>query len=110
MQRSATFPILLITLGVLWFLHSTELLPNTRSLLALGLACAGLALLLLDGLNKSTLVATPMLGFAALAVYGLDRFGLPFSVWASCGMVLLGLLLLGARSPSVPVRRRRAPD
>ena len=71
MQRSATFPILLITLGVLWFLHSTELLPNTRSLLALGLACAGLALLLLDGLNKSTLVATPMLGFAALAVYGL---------------------------------------
>lgn len=109
MQRSATFPILLITLGVLWFLHSTELLPNTRSLLALGLACAGL-LLLLDGLNKSTLVATPMLGFAALAVYGLDRFGLPFSVWASCGMVLLGLLLLGARSPSVPERRRRAPD
>ena len=51
-----------------------------------------------------------MLGFAALAVYGLDRFGLPFSVWASCGMVLLGLLLLGARSPSVPERRRRAPD
>ena len=110
MQRSATFPILLITLGVLWFLHSTELLPNTRSLLALGLACAGLALLLLDGLNKSTLVATPMLGFAALAVYGLDRFGLPFSVWASCGMVLLGLLLLAARSSAVPERSRRRPD
>lgn len=110
MHRNATFPVLLITAGLLWFLHSTALLPNAHSLVAIGLAVAGGAMLLLDGLNKSTLVATPMLGFAALAVYGLDRFGLPFSVWASCGMVLLGLLLLGARSPSVPERRRRAPD
>lgn len=110
MHRNATFPVLLITAGLLWFLHSTALLPNAHSLVAIGLAVAGGAMLLLDGLNKSTLVATPMLGFAALAVYGLDRFGLPFSVWASCGMVLLGLLLLAARSSAVPERSRRRPD
>lgn len=110
MHRNATFPVLLITAGLLWFLHSTELLPSTRSLLAIGLAVAGGAMLLLDGLNKSTLVTCPMLMYAGLAVYGLDHFALPFSVWASCGMVLLGLLLLAARSRTVPERGRRRPD
>ena len=66
--------------------------------------------LLLDGLNKSTLVSCPMLMYAGLVVYGREHFALPFSVWASCGMVLLGLLLLAARSSAVPERSRRRPD
>ena len=47
---------------------------------------------------------------AGLVVYGREHFALPFSVWASCGMVLLGLLLLAARSSAVPERSRRRPD
>ena len=38
MHRNATFPVLLITAGLLWFLHSTALLPNAHSLVAIGLA------------------------------------------------------------------------
>ena len=110
MHRIATFPVLLITAGLLWFLHSTALLPNAHSLVAIGLAVAGAAMLLLDGLNKSTLVSCPMLMYASLVVYGREHFALPFSVWASCGMVLLGLLLLAARSSAVPERSRRRPD
>ena len=52
MHRNATFPVLLITAGLLWFLHSTALLPNAHSLVAIGLAVAGAAMLLLDGLNE----------------------------------------------------------
>ena len=43
MHRNATFPVLLITAGLLWFLHSTALLPNAHSLVAIGLAVAGAA-------------------------------------------------------------------
>ena len=52
-------------------------------------------MLLLDGLNKSTLVSCPMLMYAGLVVYGREHFALPFSVWASCGMVLLGPAAVG---------------
>lgn len=90
MRTSATLPVLLITFGVLWFMKSAALLPDTATLLALGLVGAGALLFLLDGLNKSTVVVAPLLGFAGLAVHGIDRFGLPLSAWGSMAMVLAG--------------------
>ena len=112
MRTSATLPVLLITFGVLWFMKSAALLPDTATLLALGLVGAGALLFLLDGLNKSTVVVAPLLGFAGLAVHGIDRFGLPLSAWGSMAMVLGGILMLVARSDRIPDRRqaRRTPS
>jgi hypothetical protein len=107
MKKSAALPIALICLGAVWFLKSTALLPNTSTLLALLLIAAGCLLGLLDGLNKSTLVSSPLLVYAGAAVYLRDNMGLHFSHLLSLGMVLAGLLMLLSRSERIPERGTR---
>jgi len=111
MKSSAFLPLVLIVLGVLWFLKSSALLPDTTTLLALMLAASGVVLLVVDGLTKSTLVTAPMLMYAGVAVYLFDEDKLRLSHMLSLGMVLLGVLMLIARSERIPERRqRRLPD
>ena len=112
MKRGAALPIALICLGCVWLLKSTALLPNTTTLLALLLFAAGVLLLALDGFNKSTLVTSPMLAYTGAAVYAVDQLGLRVSHFAAVGMVLMGVLMLVARSDGIPERReppRRLP-
>jgi len=106
MKQSVTAPVVLITLGSVWFLKSTSLLPDTASLLALLLVLTGILLLLMDGLNKSTLVTSPMMIYGGAAVYYYDSVALRMSHVLSLGMVLLGILLLFARSERIPDRSR----
>lgn len=112
MKTSVSLPIVLITLGSLWFLKSTYLLPETSTLLALLLAMAGVILFVIDGFNKSSLVTSPMLMYGGAAVYLYDSAGLRLSHVLSLGMVLMGILLLLARSDRIPERslRQRTPE
>lgn len=109
MRSGAIQPLLLIILGLLWFLKSTALLPETTTLLALLLTAAGALLLMMDGLTKSTLVSSPMLVYAGMAVYLFDEDKMRLSHVMSLGMMLLGVLLLLARSPRIPDRRPSRP-
>ena len=108
MRPSATFPLLLIVLGTLWFLHSSALLPDSTTLLAILLAGAGVALLAIDGVNKSTLVASPLMVYAGAAVWLYRHWALQLSHVLSLGMVLAGLLMLIARSDRIPDKGRGA--
>lgn len=103
-MKSVAWPIVLITLGSLWFLKSTSLLPDTPILLAVLLALAGTGIFLIDGLNKTSLVSGSMLIYAGAAVYFSEVRGLRFSHVISLGMVLFGVLLLIAQSDRVPDR------
>lgn len=106
-MKSVAWPIVLITLGSLWFLKSTALLPDTPILLALLLSLAGVGIFLIDGLNKTSLVSGSMLIYAGAAVYFLEIRGLRFSHVVSLGMVLFGVLLLLAQSARIPERSLR---
>ncbi|KZE32744.1 hypothetical protein EV683_10882 [Crenobacter luteus] len=106
-MKNLSWPIVLITLGSLWFLKSTALLPDTATVLALLLAGAGVGLFVLDGLNKGSIVSAPLLIYAGAAVYLNDRYGLRFSHVFSLGMVLAGVLMLLAQSSRIPSRGRR---
>jgi hypothetical protein len=75
--------------------------------LALLLIAAGCLLGLLDGLNKSTLVSSPLLVYAGAAIYLRDNMGLHFSHLLSLGMVLAGFLMLLSRSDRIPERSTR---
>lgn len=109
MKPGAALPLVLITLGLLWFLKSSNLLPDTTTLLAILLAISGVVLLLLDGITKSSIVSSPMLVYAGACVYLLDEDVLRLSHGLSLGMVLLGILMLIARSDRIPLQRRRPP-
>lgn len=104
-MKSATFPVLLIVFGIVWLLKSTELLPTTSTLLALLLAGAGVLLLALDGINKSTVVAAPLLMLAGLWVWAWPRFYFSFGLAGSLSLIVAGVLMLVARSPAIPERR-----
>ena len=106
-MKNATFPLLLIVIGLIWFLRSTGLAPETSTLVALFLAIAGVALLVLDGFNKSTVVNGPLLVYIGAAVYLHYSELWRVSSLIALGMVLLGLLMLIARSSLIPYKRHR---
>jgi hypothetical protein len=103
-MKSVAWPIVLITLGSLWFLKSTALLPDTPILLTMLLVLAGIGIFLIDGFNKASLVSGSMLVYAGAAIYFLEVRGLRFSHVVSLGMVLFGVLLLLAQSDRIPER------
>lgn len=109
MKQGTTLPIILIILGSIWLMKSTALLPDAASLLALLLICAGFILLATDGLNKSTLVNSPMLIYAGAAIYFYETGRIKFSTILALGMVLLGVLLLIVRNQRIPERAHRYP-
>lgn len=105
MPKSFGMPLLLIALGSVWFLKSTALLPNTATLLALLLAGCGLLLLVLEGVNKSSIVSSPLLMYTGAAIWVYDHYGVRFSHVFSLGMVLAGLLMLLAHNRRIPERQ-----
>lgn len=44
-QSSLFFPLLLITVGAAWFLKTTDILPATSTMIAIGLAAFGMLVL-----------------------------------------------------------------
>ncbi|WP_052190538.1 hypothetical protein [Chitinibacter sp. ZOR0017] len=58
---SILWPLALIVIGAGWLLHRLDVLPSVSWIIILGLIAAGVAVLLLEGLNKSSIVLGPML-------------------------------------------------
>ena len=67
-QSSLFFPLLLITVGAAWFLKSTDILPATSTLIAAAFATVGVLVLLMDGINKQSVVAGPLLVYVGVAI------------------------------------------
>ena len=106
-QSSLFLPLLLITVGAVWFLKSTDILPATSTMIAIGLAAFGLLVLLTDGINKQSVVAGPLLVYTGAAVYLRNAYWLDLSPLVAGGMVVLGCLLLLSRSNMVPYKTGR---
>lgn len=100
MKHSSTaLPLLLIIGGALWFAKTMNWFPPTAVMVAIALAGAGMLSLLIEGINKQSVVLSPLLMYAGAAVYGCYHFQ-----WddirpvLALGMVLTGCLMLLARS------------
>lgn len=105
-MRNTAFPAVLIVIGSLWLLAATDLLPTTSALVSIGLVVVGVMQLLLDGLNKSTVVAAPMWMLSGGLFYSIAQRSITLSVAGAIAMIVLGLLLLLARLPAIPDRRQ----
>jgi hypothetical protein len=104
-MRGTGLPIVLIVVGAGWLLHSLHWLPNMQWLWILGLAAAGIAILLLDGVTKSSVVAGPLLILAGVMAYLREFHNLGWRFIIPSMLICWGLTMLIARSPSIPVSR-----
>jgi hypothetical protein len=106
-MRDAALPITLIIVGVIWLLWYQGWLPDKDWVIAIGFVAAGLAVLVLDGLTKNSVVMGPFLIAIGIAWVIHDRYRTSYALIVPAMLVILGVLMLVARSPSIPQRRTR---
>lgn len=104
-MKNATFPVILIVLGVVWLLYSLDWLPGVHWLWIIGLGGAGVGILALDGITKSSVVAGPLLILAAVLSFARQDYGLGWRFIFPAMLIGAGILMLIARSPSIPYSR-----
>ena len=70
---------------------------------------AGIAVLVMDGVNKQSIVSGPLLVYIGAAVYLHNQYWLGYSPLVALGMMILGCLLLLSRSDAVkfPYKSRK---
>jgi hypothetical protein len=109
-MRDASLPVTLIVVGLGWLLWEFRLFPDVDWIIGIGFIVGGIAVLALDGLNKNSVVVGPFLVAIGLAWLAHDRYGTQWRYIVPVMLVLLGALMLIARSPRVPERRSRTRD
>ncbi|MBP7259507.1 MAG: hypothetical protein KA993_08340 [Neisseria sp.] len=109
-QPSLFLPLFLIIAGAVWFLKTTDILPATATLVSIALAVAGIVVLVMDGINKQSVVAGPLLVYIGAAVYLKSQYLLGYSPLVALGMMVLGCLLLLSRSSLVPYKMPKLPE
>ena len=109
-QPSLFLPLFLIIAGAVWFLKTTGILPATATLVSIALAVAGIVVLVMDGINKQSVVAGPLLVYIGAAVYLKSQYLLGYSPLVALGMTVLGCLLLLSRSSLVPYKMPKLPE
>jgi len=104
-MKDAALPVVLIVLGAAWLLNSLNWLPEIHWLWILGLAGAGIAILALDGITKSSIVAGPLLILAGLLSFFRQYYGLGWRFIVPIMLIAAGTFMLVARSPAIPESR-----
>ena len=110
-MRDAALPVTLIAVGLGWLLWEFRLFPDIDWVISLAFIAAGIAVMAIDGINKNSVVVGPFLIAVGLAWLVHDRYGTHWRYIVPFMLVVLGLLMLVARSPRIPDRSsRRAGD
>jgi hypothetical protein len=106
-MRDASLPVALIVVGLGWLLWEFRLFPDLDWIISLGFVIGGVLVLVLDGVNKNSVVIGPFLVGIGVAWFLHDRYYFPWRVTIPGLLVLLGLLMLVARSTRIPERTLR---
>jgi hypothetical protein len=104
-MKDASLPVTLIAVGLGWLLWEFRLFPDVDWIISLGFIAAGVAVLGIDGINKNSVVIGPFLVAIGIVWLLHDRYGTQWRYIIPVMLVLLGALMLVARSPKVPERR-----
>ena len=109
-MRSVVLPVLLIAIGAGWLMNELDLFPSLTWMAILGLTLSGLAVLAIEGVNKSTIVVGPMLIAAGTTTFLRQQYQLPWSIQWPALMILCGLVMLVARSHKISPRDKSADE
>lgn len=105
-MRNAALPIVLIAIGAVWLLNSLHWLPEIEWLWILGLVGAGVSILVLDGITKSSIVAGPLLILAGILSFFHLYHGLGWRFVIPLMLICGGAFMLAARSAAIPESRK----
>ena len=72
-MRDASLPVALIVVGLGWLLWEFRLFPDLDWIIALGFVIGGVLVLVLDGINKNSVVIGPFLVGIGVAWFLHDR-------------------------------------
>ena len=109
-MKDAVVPVTLIVVGLGWLAWHFGWFPDADWVVALGFIVAGAAVLAFDGITKSSIVIGPFLAGVGVAWAAHERYRVHWTVLIPVLLVLLGVLMLAARSQRVPERRNRTPS
>jgi drug/metabolite transporter (DMT)-like permease len=109
-MRDAGLPITLIVVGLVWLAWQFRIFPDIDWVIAAGLVAGGVAVLVFDGITKSSVVIGPFLMAtgAAWALHEFQRIDWRYLIPAL--LVVLGTLMLVARRPGIPERKGQKAD
>ena len=104
-RRALAIPVLLITIGSGWLLTAMGVAPGVDWLWILGLGVVGILTFALWGWDKATFVAGPFFIIASFLSLLRQSGRLNFEVEVPILVITLGVLLLAARLPGIPMPR-----
>lgn len=104
-MRDATLPVVLIAGGLALLGWNYSWIPDWNTLVAIALVVAGIAILVLDGITKKSLVAGPILIAIGIGWYGYFDLGWRSRLIIPLLMIFSGLMMLVARFAPVPESR-----
>ena len=108
-MRNAALPVTLIVLGAIGVVVYFGWLPDKDVITALGFVAAGVLILAMDGITKSSIVLGPTLISIGVMWWIHDRYRTRWSLLVPILLILIGGLMLVARRPGIPDRRSK-PD
>ena len=109
-SRSAVGPIVLVVIGVLILLGQFGIMPELTTLWTVGLAACGILTFVFNGFNKSTLVVGSFLIVAAVLSVLRTNDVLEIKNEVPIVFIVLGALMLVARSATIPAAPSRSDD
>ena len=104
-MRDAALPVTLIVVGLAWLAWQLGWFPDIDWIIAAGFVVAGIAVLAIDRVTKSSIVVGPFLIGVGIAWWLHDAERVRWAVLIPSLLVWLGALMLAARHPGVPERR-----
>jgi hypothetical protein len=104
-MRNAATPITLIIIGILGLIWYFGWLPDFDSITALALVLGGVAILVMDGITKNSVVLGPTLIAVGIAWWLHDQYRMRWTLLVSALLIVIGLLMLIARHPRIPEKR-----
>ncbi|WP_339730973.1 hypothetical protein [uncultured Gimesia sp.] len=102
-RKTLVLPLLIIAIGSGWLLTTLGLVPGLNWIWVLGLAIIGLLSFAVSGIDKSSVVIGPFFLIASCLSVLRQTGRLTFDVEVPILVIVIGALLLIARSKSIPL-------
>jgi hypothetical protein len=108
--KDASLPITLIVVGTIGLIWYFRWLPDIDWIISLGFIAGGILVLVIDGINKSSIVTGPFLISIGIAWWLRDRYSWSWNLIVPTLLVILGVLMLIARNPRLPDKRSKTTN